>query len=91
MKQCPSCGRKNYNGEKYCPACKCYLGNVNEESNTTSYNKPKQTITVACPYCHSKDTKKISTTSRVISTSLFGLGSKKLGKQWHCNNCNSDF
>lgn len=46
---------------------------------------------IECPYCHSKDTKKISTTSRVISTSLFGLGSKKIGKQYHCNKCNSDF
>lgn len=47
--------------------------------------------TVECPYCHSNDTKKINITSRVISTSFFGLGSKKIGKQWHCNHCNSDF
>lgn len=46
---------------------------------------------VECPYCKSKHTKKISTTSRMISTSLFGLGSKKIGKQWHCNECGSDF
>lgn len=48
-------------------------------------------VTVECPYCHSKNTKKISTTSRLISTTLFGLGSKKLGKQFHCNNCGTDF
>ena len=47
--------------------------------------------TVECPYCHSNDTKKISTTSRVISTSLWWLGSKKICKQWHCNSCSSDF
>lgn len=47
--------------------------------------------TVECPYCHSNNTKKISTTSRVISTSLFGLGSKKIGKQFHCNHCGADF
>lgn len=35
-------------------------------------------IYVAITYCHSNDTKKISTTNRVISTSLFGLGSKNL-------------
>lgn len=47
--------------------------------------------TVECPYCHSTNTKKISTFGRVFSTEFLGLGSSKVGKQWHCNNCNSDF
>lgn len=46
---------------------------------------------VTCSYCGSTNVKKISFTSRTISTGLFGLGSKKIGKQWHCNNCGSDF
>ncbi len=46
---------------------------------------------IVCPYCKSNNVKKISTTSRVISTSLFGLGSAKVGKQYHCNKCKSDF
>lgn len=46
---------------------------------------------VSCPYCHATNVKKISMTSRVVSTGLFGLSSKKLGKQWHCNKCGSDF
>ena len=46
---------------------------------------------VECPYCHSTNTKKISGTSRWLSTGLFGLSSKKIGKQWHCNDCGSDF
>lgn len=46
---------------------------------------------MACPYCHATNIKKISTASRMISTGLFGLGSKKIGKQWHCCNCGSDF
>lgn len=54
-------------------------------------NNTSTSQTVECPYCHSNKTTKISTTSRVISTSLLGLGSKKLGKQWHCNKCKSDF
>lgn len=57
----------------------------------TINNNTSTSQTVECPYCHSNNTKKISTTSRVISTSLFGLGSKKFGKQWHCNSCSSDF
>lgn len=46
---------------------------------------------VECPYCHSKDTQKISGTSKVVNTALFGIFGTKRHKQWHCNNCNSDF
>ena len=63
-----------------------------ERINQHTINKNIPTNqTIECPYCKSDNTKKISTTSRVISTSLFGLGSKKIGKQYHCNSCNSDF
>ena len=76
------------------------LGNNNYESDKEYWERINQhTISkdistnqaVECPYCKSNNTKKISTTSRVISTSLFGLGSKKLGKQYHCNKCGADF
>lgn len=51
-------------------------------------NKP----TVECPYCHSTNTKKITTTSKAVHTALFGIfGMSRNSKQWHCNNCNSDF
>lgn len=53
--------------------------------------QPPTKPTVVCPYCHSKNTKKLSSGSRIFSGSLFGFGSKKLGKQWHCNDCGSDF
>lgn len=53
--------------------------------------KPHQSNNVKCPYCQSTDTKKISGTSRFMSTGIFGLASKKIGKQWHCNKCKSDF
>lgn len=46
---------------------------------------------VQCPYCKSYCTRKISGLSRAFSAGLFGLGSKKIGKQWHCTNCGSDF
>ncbi len=49
--------------------------------------KPK----VECPYCHSKNTKKISTTSKVVNTALFGIFGTKRHKQFHCNKCGSDF
>lgn len=47
--------------------------------------------TITCPYCHSNNTKKITTTAKVVNTALFGwFGTKRL-KEWHCNNCKSDF
>ena len=44
-----------------------------------------------CPTCGSINISKIGTINRMVSTGLFGLASKKIGKQWHCNNCGSDF
>lgn len=42
-----------------------------------------------CPYCKSTNVKKISGASRLISTGLFGLGSKKVGKTHECRSCGS--
>ena len=44
-------------------------------------NKPK------CPTCSSTNLKKISTTSKVVNTAVFGLFGTKRFKQFHCNNC----
>ena len=46
---------------------------------------------VPCPYCKSTNTEKISVASRAVSVSLVGAASGKIGKQWHCRNCNSNF
>ena len=63
-----------------------------------TYNKPfngisnNQTHSVECPYCHSTNTKKISGMSKAGSVALWGIFSiGKVTKQWHCNNCKSDF
>lgn len=45
-----------------------------------------------CPYCHSKNTKKISGLSKAGSVALWGIFAVgKVSKQWHCNSCKSDF
>ena len=44
-----------------------------------------------CPYCKSSNVKKISFTGKAVSVGTLGLISNKIGKQWHCNNCKSDF
>lgn len=46
---------------------------------------------VKCHYCGSTNTKKISNISKASSVAMFGIFSKKVHKEWHCNNCNSDF
>lgn len=51
----------------------------------------EQSRRATCSYCGSSNVKKIGLLNRAVSTELWGLGSKKIGKQWHCNNCNSDF
>ena len=55
-------------------------------------NQIKSKPVVECPYCHSTNTKKISGISKAGSVALFGVFAVgKVSKQWHCNNCNSDF
>ena len=51
----------------------------------------EQSRQVKCTYCGSTNVRKIGYVSRGISTYLWGLASKKIAKQWHCNNCGSDF
>lgn len=47
---------------------------------------------VECPYCHATNVRKITTTSKVAHTAVFGIFSVgRNSKQWHCNHCNSDF
>lgn len=36
-------------------------------------------------------TKKISTTSKLLNTAIWGPFGSKRFKEWHCNQCNSDF
>ena len=86
-----------------CEECKCdltFLDNADCDTELAEQRKnaPKYDPTqdpnipvVKCPYCQSIDTSKISAMSRVVSTGLFGFGSKKIGKQYHCNKCKSDF
>lgn len=64
-----------------------------ERINKHTINKPNETKpTIECPYCHSTDTKKISNLSKAGSAALWGVFAVgKVSKQWHCNNCNSDF
>jgi len=48
--------------------------------------------TIHCPYCNSTNVKKITTTSKAVHTAIFGIFSMgRNSKQWHYNDCKSDF
>lgn len=85
---CCSCGKATY-VKRYDPPAKI---DIPMEGATIYGSAPISTKpTVKCPYCGSKSTKKISTLSRIGSFATLGFAGKKVGKQWHCNNCKSDF
>lgn len=94
---CPKCGYEMiyFGTEEIDPVTKMVVNRYDEESRKNKNpGKPIQLTTinyVSCPYCHSTNTKKISGTKRWLSTGMFGLASSKIGKQWHCNSCKSDF
>ena len=63
-------------------------------SSTTTKTQPIIQETkplVHCPYCNSTNVNKISGTKKAASIIGFGILSNKIGKQWHCNSCKSDF
>ena len=61
-----------YNGES--------MEELNAKQRAIQTSKPK------CPMCGSTNISKISTLSRASSIVGFGILSKKIGKQWQCNN-----
>lgn len=62
-----------------------------EIKSPAPFSVKQKNPTITCPYCQSTNCKKIGIVGRSISFGLFGFGSSKVGKQWHCNNCKSDF
>ena len=53
--------------------------------------QPIKSNSIKCPYCQSTNTKKLDVIDRGVSFGIFGFASSKVGKQWHCNSCRSDF
>lgn len=92
---CPKCGEKMmywYTAE-IDPDTRKVIKDYREKERVQA-NPGKPVIeepTVECPYCHSKYTRPINFFERFISTDVWGLGSDKIGKQFHCNNCDANF
>ena len=93
--ECPKCGcKQSYkNISKYSEGGECVsCGELTYYKKIKEYDLPSPKISVQRPYCHSKNTKKISTVSKAGRIAAFGIFSiGKVTKQWHCNNCKSDF
>lgn len=61
-------------------------------SVTSTFKNSNSTSSVKCPYCSSYNTTKISTMSKAIGAALIGVHAlARNSKQWHCNDCGSDF
>ena len=103
---CPKCSQMHFfnKAEEFSSVCsKCNVEMVCVESKFVSKEQEvkreaslsrrfsQSSPLVHCPYCNSVNTSKITTTSKVINTAIFGLFGTKRHKQWHCNQCNSDF
>lgn len=105
MYRCPNCGRTytEFQNVYYCGNCNYKLlkqediKKINNPELSKREYKVIKTVadptkpTITCPYCQSTNTKKIGIISRSTSFGLFGFSSSKVGKQWHCNSCKSDF
>lgn len=102
---CQKCNGTNFEdwsakGAKFKTCLSCYqVYQITQSDEFDSYKneaiqkreQTKKPPTVICPYCQSTNTSKIGIVGRSMSIGLFGLGSSKVGKQWHCNACKSDF
>ncbi len=83
MVQCPTCGKKNNTINSKTIAI--------EQPYRNHFELQQQKPVVICPYCTSSDTKKITSTEKVVNIALFGIFGNKRKHQWYCNNCKSNF
>ena len=101
MKECPKCGKKYMDYDQYCLVCRYKLKYIEGTEKVeycpkptgSKYTNPQPSkLIIKCPYCQSTNTKKISGLSKAGSVALFGIFALgKTTKQWHCNECGSDF
>lgn len=60
---------------------------MNFNNERERLNRLAQQNKLKCPTCQSTNLKKISTTSKVMNTAMFGIFGTKRHKTFHCNNC----
>lgn len=88
MTKCPFCGYNLYNLVYEIENSPTLSDAVKEYKEFTERNKAN----VTCPFCQSRDCKKISAGTKVGKVALFGVfAAGSVSKTWHCNNCGSNF
>lgn len=90
--RCPKCSGTYFRDDGFstCIHDGCTLI-TEDEFKSYGYHHSDKPV-VECPYCHSTNTKKITNASKAVHTAVFGIFSMgRNSKQWHCNQCNSDF
>lgn len=89
FKTCPKCSATFLYSIDHCIRCgystQKYKNRIEVISVPTENNKKNKYIP-KCPMCGSTNIQKISDFSRATSIIGFGILSKKIGKQWQCNN-----
>ena len=103
--KCPNCSSLIPETSRACPECdfdgiSSYLLQLERERQSkiidyTHQYEPVNGNNVAyvpkCPTCGSPNIKKISGLSKAGSVALWGIFSRKVYKQWHCNSCGSEW
>lgn len=88
----PNYNKKNEDYQLACKDFEMYQKKIIKEQDETLKRQQKEleqkiANAIKCPNCGSINTKKITTTSRVISTAMVGMASSKIGKQFECKDC----
>ena len=92
---CPNCGNdKSYakitERSKFGECTRCHKMTYYERLKDIPITSSEPSV--KCPYCGSLLTKKITKASKIGSLALWGVFALgKSTKEWHCNNCKSDF
>lgn len=102
--KCPNCSSLISETSRVCPDCGfdgigSYLLQLEREKQAkvidyTHDYEPIENNTPnipRCLTCQSTDIKKISGLSKAGSVAMWGIFSRKIHKQWHCNNCGSEW
>lgn len=102
--KCPNCSSLIPETSRICPDCGfdgigSYLLQLEKEkqSKIIDYTHNYEPISnnvqnvPKCPTCQSTDIKKISGLSKAGSVAMWEIFSRKVHKQWHCNNCGSEW
>ena len=88
----PNYNKKNEDYQLACKDFEMYQKKIIKEQDETLKRQQKEleqkiANAIKCPNCGSINTKKITTTSRAISTAMVGMASSKIGKQFECKDC----